>query len=99
MHEPVRCHPVWARRYISIAQNEILSNGHHSVVLPRDINILYELSRIDEPGLKIAFAEGWITPYIKRKDIKDKRTGKIIKEGAVELSQAVGTAYNKSCVF
>ena len=80
MHEPVKCHPNWARRYISIAQNETLSNAHHSVVLPRDINILYELSRIDEPGLKIAFAEGWITPYIKRKDIKDKCVVKSLRK-------------------
>ena len=82
--------PRYAQKIMSIASNDIITNTKHASYLPRDATILYELSRIDEAGLKIAFAEGWITPYIKRKDIKDKRAGKIIKEGAVELIQTTG---------
>lgn len=71
--EPVRCHPRNAQRYICIAKNAELTIATLMPHLPSDMTILYDLSRIDEPGLKVAFKEGWITPYIKKKDIKEIR--------------------------
>jgi len=71
--EPVRCHHQTARRYMSVSANEELSKSTSMLNLPSDVTLLYDLSRIDEPGLKVAFKEGWITPYIKKKDIKEIR--------------------------
>lgn len=67
--EPVTCSPQWARKFMSIAENETLANGNSRFVLPRDVNLLYELSRIDGPGLKIALEKGLISPHMTKKDI------------------------------
>ena len=59
--EPVKCHRKTAAMYMAIASNDALSNVTSMLHLPSDFTILYDLSRIDEPGLKVAFKEGWIT--------------------------------------
>lgn len=71
--EPVRCSPQYARQFIEIAKNETLSNGNNSLYLPPTVDVLYALSKIDEPGLKVAFSEGWITPFTRKKDVKEIR--------------------------
>ncbi len=90
--EPVRCAPQHARRYMEIASNAVLSDGTSMFHLPQEMTLLYELSRIDEPGLKVAFAEGWITPFIKKKDIKEIR----VRLGIDDEKSPKGVAYSAS---
>jgi hypothetical protein len=58
---------------MAIACNAELSNRAHVRVLPHSWGTLYELSRLDPEGLKVAFDEHWITPEMERKDVKDLR--------------------------
>jgi hypothetical protein len=64
--EPVNCNSRTARKLMAIARNAELSNRTHGSVLPSSWRTLYELSRIDPQGLKIAFDEHWITPEMER---------------------------------
>ena len=50
---------------MSIAGNETLANVANWPHFPAAVDLLYELSRIDAPGLKVAFSEGWITPFTR----------------------------------
>ena len=90
--EPVRCHPAQATKYMKVTECEPLSNVASAQYLPCAIELLYELSRIDEPGLKVAFAEGWITPFIKKKDIKEIR----VRLGIDDEKSPKGVAYSAS---
>lgn len=65
--EPVRCRRQTAHMYMSISGNEALSNVQSIGHLPADVTLLYALSRIDAPGLAVAFSEGWITPFTRKK--------------------------------
>jgi hypothetical protein len=71
--EPVKCDHSYARRFMSIAENEVLSQLDNRPTLPATVDVLYALAKIDGPGLKVAFSEGWITPFTRKKDVKEIR--------------------------
>lgn len=71
--DPVRCSHSYAKEFMAIASNEVLANSQNSGHLPPTVDVIYALSKIDAPGLKVAFQEGWVTPFTRKKDVKEIR--------------------------
>ena len=59
-----------AIRLMAIANHPQLSNGAHVHHLPPSWGTLYELTKLPEPILKSAIADGLITPELQRSEVK-----------------------------
>jgi hypothetical protein len=74
--------PRTARMLMAVARDPLLSDRNHGSVLPPSWRTLYELSRLPEPVLEAALADGRITPAMERKQVPalhatEKRVNKI----------------------
>lgn len=63
----------WARRLMAIAANESIAKRHHDVVLPSDLNAVYELAALPAPELEKAIESGEVTPKTTRAEAKALR--------------------------
>lgn len=66
--------PRTARRLMAIARHPVLSDRTHASVLPGSWMTLYELTKVPEPELERAIADGTVRPDMERRDVAALRT-------------------------
>jgi hypothetical protein len=60
--------PRTARRLMAVARHPVLADGTHASVLPASWMTLYELTKVEQPVLEAALADGRVNAGMERKD-------------------------------
>lgn len=60
----------WARKVMSLAEHDLISNRSHENDLPHDLNQVYQLSCVDADTLKAAIERGEVRPDMTRAETK-----------------------------
>jgi len=80
-----------AHMLMVIAENPFLANGNHGSHLPASWRTLYELTRVDEPVLAEALADGRISPDMQRKHVQALLPARPVKAAPPEPKAAPTT--------